>query len=323
MISFLKVLFHFSQFVNMESVDFGVQIEPQYGFAYNDIFEVASEAETLGFESIWVSDHFFMTNDSLDINCLECWTVLTALARDTKKLRLGAMVASQSYRNPALSANIAASVDHISGGRLNFGIGAGWKEVEYCSYGYGFPRAGRRIRQLEEALEIAKKMWTEPKATHSGKYYQVKDALCVPKPVQMPLPIWVGGTGTMTLKVAAKHADAVNFAWSHSPEFIAERFNVLKRHCGEIGRDFNEIRKSAGLMVRIMDDSNEEEVVRDERYLRYIGKQNPVIMATPEGLAEMINDYIDVGVTHIILRFHFGEEREMMRRFIDDVAPRV
>lgn len=130
-------------------IDLGVQIEPQYGFTYEHIREVAAEAERLGFESIWVSDHFFMTEDSLDVKCLECWTVLTALARDTSRLRLGAMVASQSYRNPALSANMAASVDHISGGRLNYGIGAGWKEVEYNAYGYGFPGAGCRIRQLE------------------------------------------------------------------------------------------------------------------------------------------------------------------------------
>ncbi|MCK4703727.1 LLM class flavin-dependent oxidoreductase, partial [Candidatus Bathyarchaeota archaeon] len=192
----------------MEAVDFGVQIEPQYGFTYEHIRGVASEAERLGFESIWVSDHFFMTDDSLDVNCLECWTVLTALARDTKTLRLGAMVASQSYRNPALSANMAASVDHVSGGRLNYGVGAGWKEVEYRAYGYGFPGAGRRIRQLDEAVEIARRMWTEPKATYEGKYYRVKDALCMPKPVQKPLPIWIGGTGTKTLRVAAKHADA-------------------------------------------------------------------------------------------------------------------
>lgn len=307
----------------MESVDFGVQIEPQYGFAYGHILEVASEAETLGFESIWISDHFFMTDDALEINCLECWAVLSALARDTKKLRLGAMVASQSYRNPALSANIAASVDHISGGRLNYGIGAGWKEVEYKAYGYGFPGAGRRIKQLDEALEIAKKMWTDPKATYSGKYYQVKDALCMPKPVQDPLPIWIGGTGTKTLKVAAKHANAVNFAWSHSPKFFHERFNVLKRHCDKMGRDFREIVKSAGLMVRLIDNSNAVDPMRDERYLRYIGKQKPVIVITPGELAEMINDYMAVGVTHFIFRFHFGEEMEMMKRFMDEVVPSI
>jgi F420-dependent oxidoreductase-like protein len=305
----------------MDSVGFGVQIEPQYGFTYNHILEVASEAETLGFESIWISDHFFMTEDSIDINCLECWTVLTALARDTRKLRLGAMVASQSYRNPALSANIAASVDYISGGRLNYGIGAGWKEVEYSAYGYGFPGARRRIKQLDETLEIVKKMWTESKATYTGKYYQVKDALCMPKPVQEPLPIWIGGTGTKTLQVAAKHADAVNFAWTHSVDFFVNRFNVLKRHCDKIARDFSEIRKSAGLMVRIIDDVKDVEPLRDERYLRYIGRQKPVMVTTSERLAEKIIEYMNVGVNHFILRFHFGEEREMMKRFIDQVVP--
>jgi len=307
----------------MESVDFGVQIEPQYGFTYEHIREVASEAERLGFESIWVSDHFFMTEDSLDVNCLECWTVLTALARDTTRLRLGAMVASQSYRNPALSANMAASVDHISGGRLNYGIGAGWKEVEYNAYGYGFPGAGRRIRQLEEAVEIAKRMWTQPKATYNGRYYRVRDALCVPKPVQDPLPIWIGGTGTKTLWVAAKHADAVNFAWSHPPGFYEERYRALRSNCEEVGRDFDEIRKSAGLMVRIVDDPGAAEPARDERYLRYIGRQNPVMVVTPEELAERIEGYLGVGVTHFILRFHFGEELVNMRRFIGEVRPRL
>ena len=307
----------------MSAVDFGVQIEPQYGFTYEHIREVAAEAERLGFESIWVSDHFFMTEDSLDINCLECWTVLTALARDTSRLRLGAMVASQSYRNPALMANMAASVDHVSGGRLNYGIGAGWKEVEYKAYGYGFPAARRRIRQLEEAVEIARRMWTQPKATYEGRYYKVRDALCMPKPVQKPLPIWIGGTGTHTMRVAAKHADAVNFAWTHPPEFYEERYKVLRIHCGEVGRNFDEIRKSAGLMARIVDDPGAAEPARDERYLRYIGRQNPVMVVTPDELAERIEGYLGVGVTHFILRFHFGEEIENMRRFMGEVRPRL
>ncbi len=307
----------------METIDFGVQIEPQYGFTYQHIREVALEAERLGFESIWVSDHFFMTDDSLDINCLECWTVLTALARDTSRLRLGAMVASQSYRNPALMANMAASLDHVSGGRLNYGIGAGWKAVEYDAYGYRFPAAGRRIRQLDEAVEIARRMWTQPKATYKGRYYSVKDTLCIPKPIQKPLPIWIGGTGTKTLRVAAKHADAVNFSWTYSPEFFEERFSVLRSHCEDVGRDFDEIRKSAGLMIRIVDNPEAAEPTRDERYLRYIGRQNPVMVVTPNELAERIEGYLGVGVTHFILRFHFGEELVNMRRFMEEVRPRL
>ena len=218
---------------------------------------------------------------------------------------------------------MAASVDHISGGRLNYGIGAGWKEVEYKAYGYGFPGAGRRIRQLEEAVEIAKLMWTEPKATYEGRYYRVKDALCMPKPVQKPLPIWIGGTGDKTLRVAAKHADAVNFAWTHSPGFFEERFSVLRRHCDEVGREFDEIRKSAGLMMRLVDDPEAVEPERDERYLRYIGRQNQVMVDTPEAVAEKIRGYVDVGVTHFILRFHFGDELRNMRMFMDRVAMRL
>ena len=307
----------------MESVDFGVQIEPQFGFTYKHILDIACEAENLGLESIWISDHFFMTNDSTDINCLECWTTLTALARDTSKLRLGAMVAAQSYRNPALSANMAASLDHISNGRLNYGIGAGWKEIEYKAYGYGFPTAVRRIKQLDESLIIAKKMWTQPKATFSGKYYQVTDAVCAPKPVQKPLPIWVGGMETKTLMVAAKHANAVNFSWSHPTDKIEERLNVLKKHCKKIGRDFNEIKKSAGLMVRIVDESENMKVDHDERYLGYLGRQNPVMHISSEGLAETIGDYIDVGVSHFILRFHYYEEQMMLRKFVKEVLPKI
>jgi len=259
----------------------------------------------------------------LDINCLECWTVLTALAGDTSRLRLGAMVASQSYRNPALMANVTASLDHVSGGRLNYGIGAGWKEVEYDAYGYKFPAAGRRIKQLEETIEIARRMWTNSKATYDGKYYRVKDALCMPKPVQDPLPIWIGGTGTKTLRVAAKHADAVNFAWTHPPRFFEERFNVLRRHCEEVGRDFGEIRKSAGLMLRLVEDPDVPEPERDERYLRYLSKQNPIMVDTPEVVAEKIRGYIDLGVTHFILRFHYGDEIRNMRVFMESVEGRL
>ena len=242
----------------MSSLEFGIQIEPQFGFTYEEIKEIALEAERLGFESLWVSDHFFLTKDNLGTNCLECYTTLSALARDTQTLRIGPMVASQSYRNPGLLANIASSLDHISGGRLYFGIGAGWKVVEYDAYGYPFPKAAIRIRQLEETIEIAKRMWMQERATYEGRYYSVKDALCYPHPVQKPhIPIWVGGTGNLTLRVAAKHADAVNFAWSQPPEFFEEKAKILKRHCEKIGRDFGDIRKSAGLMVTLEETQEE------------------------------------------------------------------
>ncbi len=315
----------------MPPIDFGVQIEPQYGFTYGMIREIAREAEALGFESLWVSDHFFMIDDSVGTPCLECWTALTALARDTETLRLGPMVSAQSYRSPALLANVAASIDHISGGRLNFGIGAGWKEVEYRAYGYPFPKPAVRIRQLEETIEIAKRMWTQEKATFKGRHYSVEDALCYPHPVQEPhIPVWVGGAGSLTLRVAAKHADAVNFAWTQPVDFFQERLSVLKRHCAKAERDFNEIRKSAGIMITMAETEEElkrklddQERRRDTPYMRYLSRQRPNLAGTPEEVVEGIRGYLPLGVDHFILRFHFGEEIESMRLFMGKVRKHI
>ena len=133
-------------------MDLGVQIEPQFGFSYGDVLAIAREAETSGFRALWVSDHLFLGADAVATDCLEAWTLLAALAVDTKKIRIGPMVTAQSYRNPALLAKIAAGVDQMSGGRVEFGVGAGWKEVEYKAYGYEFPDAPTRVTQLVETL---------------------------------------------------------------------------------------------------------------------------------------------------------------------------
>jgi F420-dependent oxidoreductase-like protein len=315
----------------MAHLDFGLQIEPQYGFSYVGIRGIAAEVERLGFESLWMSDHFFMTPESVDTPCLECWTMLSALARDTKKVRLGAMVASQSYRNPALAAKMAATVDNISGGRLNYGIGAGWKDVEYAAYGYPFPNPDTRIRQLNDSLEIAKRMWTEGRATYEGRFYSVKDALCSPKPLQKPYPpIWVGGTGSFTLKIAARHADAINFAWTIPTQHFKERLDEFKTYCEARGRDYAKIRKSAGLMLTMAEDEDalkallhRRETNSDTPYAKYLAKQQPNLVGTTEQVAARIKEYTALGVDHFILRFHFGEEIEGMRLFNQKVKPRL
>ena len=317
--------------VLMTELDFGIQIEPQFGFTYERIREIAVEAERLGFESIWLSDHFFLTKESIGTNCLECWTTLAALARDTTTLRMGPMVSAQSYRSPALLANIAASLDHISDGRLYFGIGAGWKVVEYEAYGYPFPKPATRIRQLDETIEIAKRMWTQEKTTFKGRHYSVEDALCYPHPVQKPhIPVWVGGSGSLTLKVSARHADAVNFAWSQPPAFFEERLGVLRRHCSKIGRDYDEIRKSAGLMITMEETEEELEAeLEDQRrkaetqYRRYLSRQPPNVVDTPEVVAERMGEYVALGIDHFILRFNYGEEIQKMELFMDKVRKNI
>ncbi len=237
------------------------------------------------------------------------------------------MVASQNYRNPALTANIAASLDNITKGRVNYGIGAGWKKVEYEAYGYQFPKAITRIKQMEEAIEIAKLLWTNDKASFRGKHYEINDALCYPHPVQKPhIPIWIGGSGNYTLKIASKHADAINFAWSFPIEHFQERLDYLKNCCKEIGRDYDELRKSAGLMITMAPNAKllksklkKQKSEKDTPYRRYLSRQLPNLVGTPHEIAEKIVDYLEIGVDHIILRFDFGEELDSMQLFKDEV----
>ena len=166
--------------------DFGLQIEPQFGFTYAEIRDLALECEELGFRSLWLSDHLFLNASSQDRNCLDCWTVLAALAAHTTSLRLGPLVSCVSFRYPSLLAKMAATVDLISDGRLEFGIGAGWKEIEYRAYGIPFPSPGERVSSLAEAIQVVHAMWTQDRPSFNGRYYQINDAFCRPRPVQEP-----------------------------------------------------------------------------------------------------------------------------------------
>ncbi len=299
-------------------IDYGVQIEPQYGYTWEMIRETALAAESAGFESLWASDHFLIRPGAVDVNCLEAWTVLTAVAVATERLRVGAMVASQSYRNPVLHAKMAASLDHVSGGRVYFGIGAGWKEVEYNAYNIPFPRPGKRVRQLEEAIIIAKKLWTELQADYQGRYYSVNDCVFMPKPVQDPLPVLVGGMGAKLLKVSARYADVVNFAWNTPLDTYEERLGVLAKHCEKIGRDYGSIRKSAGLHLAL--EGVEPGIVAP--YMKYSGERKWEYK-TPEEAAEFINGYVDLGVDHFVIVFPYGSEPESVGFFMEHVAPLV
>ena len=187
----------------------GIILSPAAGFSYDEIRESALAAERSGFASFWVSDHFFGGQTaSPDRDCLEAWTVMAALARDTSTIRLGTLVTAAQYRNPALLAKIAAGVDHMSGGRVEFGVGAGWKEAEYRAYGYDFLPPGERVAQLKDALEIVTRLWSEERATYHGRHYRIEDAVCSPKPLQRPRPpIWVGGDKERVMRLAARYAD--------------------------------------------------------------------------------------------------------------------
>lgn len=299
-------------------VDYGVQIEPQFGYDYTHISDVAKAAEKHGFESLWASDHFMIRPEAQDVNCLEAWTVLTAVARDTKKLRVGAMVASQSYRNPVLHAKIAASVDHISNGRAYFGIGAGWKEVEYNAYDIPFPPSWKRVKQLDEALTITRKIWAEPVANFQGTYYKVNNCVSMPKPVQDPLPICVGGMGDQILKITAKHANMINFAWGVEYDKYKERLGVLEKHCERYGRDYGSIRKSCGVWLAL----EGAEAPGPAPYMKYSG-ESKVNYKSPEAAAEWLKGYVDLGVDHFVIVFPYGAEAKSIEVLMKEVAPLV
>ena len=309
-------------------MDLGVQIEPQFGFSYADIVEIAREAENAGFRTLWVSDHLMLGPDAVATDCLEAWTVLAALAVDMKKIRIGPMVTSQSYRNPALLAKMAAGVDHMSGGRLEFGIGAGWKEVEYRAYGYEYPDDPTRVTQLVEALEICTRLWKEPKATYHGKHHGIEDAVSSPKPLQTPLPIWIGGSKPRVLRIAAKYAHAFNMAnpsQPHEPR-IAELNRLLPEACHAVGRDPATLRKSLFIQVLVAPTRREVDEIASAVGSRakmsgpdWLKARPAMIVGTPDEVATRLRAIAAGGIDHANIVFPYKFESVGVRA-LNEVA---
>ena len=218
------------------------------------------------FDSLWVYDHFHTSPQPSDEATHEAWSLMAAYAASTSRLRLGQMCTCISYRNPAYLAKVAATVDVISGGRVQMGIGAGWYEHEWRAFGYGFPRPGDRLGRLREGVQIMRDMWTTGTATLDGKHYQVDGARGWPQPLQgtsLPgserngIPMWIAGGGErVTLKIAAEYADYTNFG-GQDPEMFAHKSDILREHCETVGRDFDSITRSANFNVLIGETDKE------------------------------------------------------------------
>ena len=273
---------------------FGVKTAPQHT-TWDDLLRIFAEADaTPVLEHGWVFDHFMPLGGTLAGPCLEGWTLLAALAARTQRLRVGVMVTGNTYRHPAVLANMGATVDQIAHGRLEFGLGAGWHEQEHAMYGLPLYAPAERIHRLDEACAVIRLLWTEPVATYAGRYYQLRDARCEPKPVQQPHPPFVlGGSGErLTLRVVATYADIWNFAGGTAEDF-AHKSALLDEHCAAIGRDPSEIERSIQPLV------------------------------DPEHIAETrerIRSYIDVGATHIILSLRAPYPAGIVRRIADEIA---
>lgn len=299
-------------------MDLGIQIEPQFGFGYDDIVRIGRAGEQAGFSRLWLSDHLFLDPDAVRTDCLEVWTALAALARDLKKIRIGPMVSCQSYRNPALLAKIAAGVDQLSGGRLDFGIGAGWKELEYRAYGYPFPEPKDRVDELVDTIEICLRMWTDEKATYTGTRYSVADAPCAPKPVQVPLPIWVGGSKPRIFRIAATYAHWVNHTSGDlSPNGVRVRQEALDAACRDRKRDPVTLKRSAFLTLVVGATPRDVEALVADVATRagltpaeWRAARPSAIVGTPAAVIERLREYKALGVDHVNALFPYTHEEE-------------
>lgn len=296
---------------------------------------VAKQAESLGFESVWVYDHFHTVPEPTQEVTYEAWTLMAALAVTTDTIRLGQLCTCTAYRPPPYLAKVASSIDVLSGGRLEMGIGGGWYEQEFNAYGYPFPKPSVRLGELDEAVQILIKMWTEDEATFTGKYFSIDGAICQPKPVQNPhIPIWVAGGGEqLTLRTAARYASYTNFG--DDPIQFAHKRDVLRRHCESVGRDPGEITMSASLNVLIAE--SEEAIKAKWNHLRdyyativsdgdltmdwWFGSEEAGV-GTPEQLVDLISQYEEAGCGYLTVNFaEAATDPSAMDLFAAEVMP--
>lgn len=283
---------------------------PATGQPWEDILDVARHAERTGWDGLWLADHFMPAGGSPDGPMLECWTALAGLAVAIPRLRIGPLVTGNTYRHPAVLANMAATVDHLSGGRLVLGLGAGWQQNEHDAYGMELPPVPERLQRLEEACAIVRGLLDEHRTTETGRHYRVTDAPMEPKPVQRHLPLLIGGGGErVTLRIVARWADEWN-TWG-PPEVLAAKGAVLERHCEDLGRDPATVRRSAQVLV-------------DLEGAHPISRPMPSVRGGVGELQELLAGYAAAGVDEFVLPdWNLGTgaaRRQALDRFLTEVA---
>ncbi len=269
---------------------------------WDEILALAEHLEATGWDGLWFPDHFMsMGTEGHDL--LECWSVIAGLAATVPRVRLGSLVAGNTYRHPAVLANTAATVDQISGGRLIVGIGSGWQRNEHEAYGIEFHDVGGRLRRLDEACQVLRQLFSNDRSSFDGRFYRLVDAPLEPKSGR-PIPLLVGGSGEkVTLRIVAEHADEWN-TWG-LPRHLAEKGAVLESHCADVGRDPSEIRRSAQALLHVSTDASWV----DERRPLAESRQ-PTIVGRPHEVVETFQAYRDAGVDEIIVpQFTLGDHR--------------
>ncbi|WP_433576013.1 LLM class F420-dependent oxidoreductase [Nocardia brasiliensis] len=299
-----------------------------------DLAQRADAADT--WESLWVYDHFHTVPVPTEEATHEAWTLMSAFAASTSRVRLGQMCTAMSYRNPAYLAKVAATVDLISGGRAEMGIGGGWYEHEWRAYGYGFPSAGERLGRLDEGVQIFRQAWTTGTATLDGRYYQVDGAIVQPLPLQENgIPLWIAGGGEKkTLRIAAKYAQYTNF--SGAPDEFAAKSDILRAHCADVGTDFAAIVRSSNFNAIIASTETEVEerlsavqaklatVIGDDQAKGFVDGmfRTSAAVGTPEQVAERLATVRDLGLGYAILNFpEAAYDTSGIELFEREVAP--
>lgn len=274
----------------MDNVDFGLYITRR-SLPVSETFEYYRRCIQIlpaGFTTLWMEDHLQWE----EIPTLECLTTLSYLAAEYPNFRVGSLVLSQAYRNPALVAKMAANIQLLSQGRLILGIGAGWKEDEFSAYGYPYPTTKTRLEQLEEAIIVIRSMWTSSPATSFGQYYQIQNAYCEPRPSPL-IPLLIGGGGERhTLRLVARYADWWNFNSCTAKEY-ARKVVILKKHCDEVGRNFTEIKLTYSAWLSIAEISSQ--LMR--------APQRHIIAGNASEVIRELKQFCEIGVTHFILKF--------------------
>lgn len=293
---------------------------PLAGLSWADLLDRARLVERLGYETLWLDDHFWFPG-SPDLDHLDVWVALASLAAATSRLRLGPLVLCHSYRSPGLTAKMAASLDAVSGGRFALGLGAGWMEEEYRAFGYPFPSPGVRIAQLEETVEILRRLWRDERATFAGRHHSVSAAPALPKPAHVPIVL--GGAGDRLLRLAARLGDGwncPNLAWRE----LTERRDRLRRECAAIGRDPAEVEISEQVLVVVGRGSDGVRLAR-ERAMEKIGGfakfDGDCHVGEPAEVAEALRGRAALGVQAVAVMFgDFGGE-EQLQLFAEEVVP--
>jgi F420-dependent oxidoreductase-like protein len=307
----------------MAGIEFGVVLRQQK-IEFSEITDAALLCDELGYHSVWFYDHL-LGQGGLDLDIYEAWTLMSALSAVTKRVRLGTMVLCSAFRPPSLLAKMAATLDVISGGRLEFAIGAGWFEPEFRAYGYDFHDTRTRIEELSEAVSIIKSMWTEESPSFSGKYHRIENAFCNPKPVQKPHPpIMIGGSGEKyLLRAVAELADEWNCPASSALEYD-RKIAALKKHCADIGRDSSEIRISQQTVCVLARSESEipEKLEKAQRRYGFFGNIRSLgIAGTPEQCVSKIRENEKKGITKYTIFFSDVMNPDTLRLFAEEVMP--